>query len=175
MIDPITAHIWRNRALFLALCTFVIGWKMLPLDTSQGGLPPPDLLILLTLCWHLRQPAVVPLAVVVLVFGAADILFHKPLGLTTLFMVLTIRALRRRRADLLDLNFITEWAIMGGIIAAISLGERLALILIFADPVPLGLGLQHLAVTVLCYPLVVAISKFLLGLRKLRLADLDPA
>ncbi|WP_416915514.1 MAG: hypothetical protein ACMUJJ_00100 [Roseicyclus sp.] len=71
-------HVWAYRALFLGLCATVIAYKLLPLNLNDRGLPGPDLLLALTLAWLLRQPAVVPIGSILIVFLMADFLFQRP-------------------------------------------------------------------------------------------------
>jgi rod shape-determining protein MreD len=73
-------HIWTYRAIFLFTCAVLILGRLLPLGLGESGLPGPDLLLALTFAWLLRQPAVVPLASIVIVFLMADFLLQRPPG-----------------------------------------------------------------------------------------------
>lgn len=169
-----TRHVWSYRAIFLALCAALITMRLLPLGLGQSGLPGPDLLLALTFAWLLRQPAVVPLAAIVVVFLAADFLFQRPPGLWTALVVLASESLRRRRLQMTEFPFLVEWGAIAGAIAGIIVAERVILWMIFVDPPSLGLSLTHGIVTVAIYPLIVAVSKFVFGLRKLGPAELEP-
>lgn len=166
-------HIWSYRALFLALCASVISIKMLPLSGDNSALPGPDLLLALTLAWLLRQPAVVPLGAIILVFLLADFLFQRPPGLWTLLVVITSEALRRRRLTMTEFPFLLEWSAFTGAVLAMTLAERVLLWVLMIDPAPLGLSLAHAIVTAAIYPLIVGISKFLFGLRKIGAAEIE--
>lgn len=168
-----TRHVWSYRALFFALCASIICIKMMPLSLDNSGVPGPDLLLALTLAWLLRQPAVVPLGAIVLVFLLADFLFQRPPGLWTLLVIITSEALRRRRLMMTEFPFLLEWSAFGGAVFAMILAERVLLWILFVDPAPLGLSLAHAIVTAAIYPLVVAISKFLFGLRKIGPAEVE--
>ena len=148
--------------------------RLLPLGLDGGGLPGPDLLLAVTFAWLLRQPAVVPLASIVLVFLLADFLFQRPPGLWAALAVVASESLRRRRLQMTEFPFLVEWGAIAGAVAGMVLAERLILWILFADLPSLGLSLTQGIVTVLIYPVVVAVSKFLFGLRKLGPADLEP-
>ena len=167
-------HIWTYRVIFLVVCAVLILGRLLPLGLDGGGLPGPDLLLAVTFAWLLRQPAVVPLASIVLVFLLADFLFQRPPGLWTALAVVASESLRRRRLQMTEFPFLVEWGAIAGAVAGMVLAERLILWILFADLPSLGLSLTQGIVTVLIYPVVVAVSKFLFGLRKLGPADLEP-
>lgn len=167
-------HVWTFRALFVLLCLVLISLRLLPLGLGETGLPGPDLLLALTFAWLLRQPAIVPLAVIVGVFLLADFLFQRPPGLWTALAVVASESLRRRRLQMTEFPFLVEWGAIAGAVTFMVLAERVILWLIIVEPPPLGLSLTHGIVTVAIYPLVVAVSKFVFGLRKLGPADLEP-
>jgi rod shape-determining protein MreD len=174
MSAPLSArHLWGYRALFLALSAGVMISKMLPLSLGATGLPGPDLLLALTLAWLLRQPALVPLGSILVVFLLADFLFQRPPGLWTLLVVLASESLRRRRLTMTEFTFFLEWSAFTGAVFALILLERLVLWLLMVDLAPLGLSLAHAIVTAAIYPIVVAVSKFLFGLRKIGAAQAE--
>jgi rod shape-determining protein MreD len=76
-----TRHIWTYRGVFLLLCGVIILGRLLPLGLGTSGLPGPDLLLAFTFAWLLRQPAVVPVVSIVIVFLLADFLLQRPPGL----------------------------------------------------------------------------------------------
>lgn len=162
-----SGHIWTYRALFLALCMLVITFKLLPLGLNDQGVPGPDLLLALTLAWLLRQPAVVPVASIVAVFLLADLLFQRPPGLWTLLVLVVSESLRQRRLRMTEFPFLVEWSAFSGAVFVMIVLDRLVLWVLMVDLPPLGLALAHGIVTAAIYPLVVAISKFLFGLRKI--------
>jgi rod shape-determining protein MreD len=162
-----TQRLWSYRALFLALCAAVITIKMLPLSLDGAGVPGPDLLLALTLAWLLRQPAVVPITSILVVFLLADFLFQRPPGLWTVLVIVTSESLRRRRLKMTEFPFLLEWSAFAGAVFTLILLERLVLWVLMVDLAPLGLSLAHAIVTAAIYPVVVAVSKFLFGLRKI--------
>lgn len=175
MSAPTSArHIWTYRLVFLALCGTIIMARLLPLGLADSGLPGPDLLVALTFAWLIRQPAVVPILSILLVFLLADFLLQRPPGLWTLMVIVGSESLRRRRLQMTEFPFLVEWSAFGGTVLAMVLIERLILWVLFVDLAPLGLTLAHAIVTVAIYPLVVGVSKYIFGLRKLGPAELEP-
>lgn len=167
-------HIWTYRAIFVVLCSAILAFKMLPLDLDGGGIPGPDLLVLVTFAWLLRQPAVVPVISVVAVFLLADFLLQRPAGLWTLLAVIASESLRRRRLQMTEFPFLVEWTAVAGAVFGMIIAERLILWVLIVELPSLGLVLAHGIVTVALYPVVVALSKYLFGLRKLGPAELEP-
>ncbi|MGP1357783.1 rod shape-determining protein MreD [Roseicyclus sp.] len=175
MSSPISSrHIWTYRALFLVLCMVLITMRLLPLGLGESNLPGPDLILALTFAWLLRQPAVVPLGVIVAVFVMADFLFQRPPGLWTALAVVASESLRRRRLQMTEFPFLVEWGAIAGAVMGMVIAERLLLWMLFLDLPPLGLSLTHGIVTIAIYPVIVAVSKFVFGLRKLGPAELEP-
>ena len=172
MIDPVTRHIWTYRLIYLALSLVVMTYKLLPLGLGNIGLPAPDILLALTLAWILRQPAVVPMASIIVVFLLADFLFHRPPGLWTALVLLVSESLRTRRAPMTAFPFLFEWGAFALAVFGLLILNRVALWVLMVDQTTLGLTLAHGIVTVAIYPIVVAVSKFLIGLRKL--GPIDP-
>ncbi|MBF9035038.1 rod shape-determining protein MreD [Rhodobacterales bacterium HKCCE2091] len=166
-------HIWTYRALYLGLALVIITARLLPLNLGDSGLPAPDVLLALTLAWLLRQPAVVPIGSIVVVFLLADFLFQKPPGLFTCLVLLVTESVKSRRAQMTEVNFLVEWASVAGTVFTLLILERVALWVLFLSQDPLGLTLVHGLLTVAVYPLVVLVSHFLLGMRKLRPMDAE--
>ena len=166
-------HVWGYRALFLGLCAAVIAFKLLPLGLHDQGLPGPDLLLALTLAWLLRQPAVVPIGSILIVFLLADFLFQRPPGLWTLLVLLVSESLRQRRLTMTEFPFLVEWSAFAGAVFAMIVMERIILWVLMVDQSSLGLTLAHGIVTAAIYPIVVAVSKFLFGLRKIGPAEAE--
>jgi rod shape-determining protein MreD len=175
VIDPVTRHIWTYRLIYLALGLLVIAYKLMPLGLGESGIPAPDILLALTLAWLMRQPAVVPMGAIILLFLLADFLFQRPPGLWTLLVLVTSESLRRRRAHMTEFPFLVEWGAFAAAVFALLILNRVALWLLVVDQTTLGLTLAHGIVTVAVYPIVVAVSKFVFGLRKLGPIDSEAA
>lgn len=166
-------HVWSFRALFFALCLVVITMKLLPLNLAAGGIPGPDILVLLAFSWIVRQPALVPIGLLLVVFLLADFLFMRPPGLWTALVLIAGESLRRRRLTMTELPFLVEWGTVAVAIMGMVLLNRMILWMLLVDLDSLGLTLAHGIVTIAAYPIVVGISKFVLGLRKLGPTELE--
>ncbi len=166
-------HIWTFRAIFLALCMVIGTFQLLPLGLDDTGLPGPDLLLAVTLAWLLRQPAVVPIGSILVVFLLADFLFQRPPGLWTLMVIIVSESLRRRRLTMTEFPFLVEWSAFAGAVFTMLLLNRAVLWVLMVDLDPLGLTLAHGIVTVVIYPLVVLASKYIFGLRKIGPAEAE--
>ena len=166
-------RIWAYRGMYLGLGLGVIFFRILPLDTGTPGLPGPDIILAVTLAWVLRQPAAVPITAILFLFLLGDFLLQRPVGLWTLLTLLTVMALQSRRSTLAEAPFLVEMAIVSGVILAMIVAERVTLWVLLTDQPSLGLVLMEGLATIVIYPIVVFVSKFLLGMTKLPLVDLE--
>lgn len=173
MAEAIVTRRWRFRAIFLALAFAIIFVRLLPLDAGPGGLPGPDLIVLLAFAWVLRRPDYVPILLVAAVMLLTDVLFLRPLGLWAACVIVGLEFLRAREETSRDLPFLIEWFLVGGVIVMITLGNKLILA-VFAVPQPaLGLQLIQMIMTILSYPLIVLFSAKALGLKKMSPGAVD--
>jgi rod shape-determining protein MreD len=69
--------------------------------------------------------------------------------------------------------FVLELALMGGLMVAMVLANRMVLALVMVDQPPLGLELLRLLMTLAAYPFVVALSKLAFGLRRAAPGEVD--
>jgi rod shape-determining protein MreD len=173
MVDPITTRLWLFRGLFVAASLMIVFILLLPLDLSAGRLPGPDLLICLTYAWVLRRPNYVPVVLIAVVFLATDLLFMRPPGLLAGLVVMGSEFLRGRESASRELPFLLEWAMVGGVLIAITLANRLFLMIVMVDQPALGLVLLQFLTTLLAYPFVVITSRYGLGLRKIAPGEVD--
>lgn len=168
-----TVQIWGYRGLFLAICAIVITVKLLPLDVDGDSLPGPDLLLAITFAWLARHPAVVPLGLIVVVFLAADFLLQRPPGLWTALIVLATEVIRRRRMGMLDVSFVFEWTAFALTVVALMILYRIGHWLLVIDPPDFGLGFLHGLVTILVYPVVFAISHYMLRVPRIAAVEME--
>lgn len=167
-------HIVSYRLIFGLLAILIIGYELLPLGLAETRLPAPDWLLVLTLAWLLRQPGIISIGVIVAVFLLADFLLQRPPGLMTAAVLVVSEWLRSRRTALTEVNFLVEWGSVAAAVLGILILQRFVLWLIVAPQVSLGLSLIQALATILAYPLVVLISHYIFGVRKLPLADAEP-
>lgn len=167
MIDPLTLRRIGYVVLFLVLSGVVVFIRLLPLGGMGGGLMPPDLIVCLGFAWVLRRPDFVP----VLLFAAAllltDLMFLRPPGVWTAFAVVGLEFLRARAGLLRDQSFLVEWATVAAVLAAMMLAERVLLSVFLVGQAGFGLSVMAFLANALAYPLVVAVSVWVLRVRRL--------
>ncbi len=173
MIDPLTFRRWFYRLLLVLLAAGITFIRMLPLSTLPAALPGPDLLLALVFAWVLRRPEYVPAALVALIFFLTDMLMQAPPGLRAGLVVMGLEFLRVRASGAQDRSFLMEWGLVAMVMAAILLGERLVLAVFLVEQVSFGKEVLRLLMSVALYPLVVAVSVFVLGVRRVMPGEAD--
>lgn len=161
-----TSRLWLMRAAFLGLALLIMFFHLLPLDTVPRRWAPPDLLIAFTFAWCLRRPDFVPALAIALIMLMADLMLQRPPGLLAMLMVLGCEYLKNQTAGLRGASFLGEWAAVGIVLVGITVLNRLILIIVAVQPAPLGLSLIQMVLTIAVYPVVVAITQSLMGVRK---------
>ena len=159
-------RVWTMRAVYLALALIIILGHLVPVDTTPRSWAPADLLVAMTFAWTLRRPDFVPAISVAVALLTADLLLQRPPGLGALLVVLGCEYLKIRSDSLRDAGFAGEWAVVSLVLVTLTMGDRLALMIVAADQPPLPLSLSRLVLTVAVYPLVVLASQGLFGVRK---------
>jgi rod shape-determining protein MreD len=168
MAERPALHLWLMRAVFAALCLAIIFWRILPLSTVPHGWAGPDLIVALSFAWVLRRPEYAPALLIAAIVLLADLMFQRPPGLWAALVVLGCEALKSRAPGLRDRAFGAEWLTVAMVVGSIILAYRLTLAVLMVPQAPLGLSLMQMAMTVLCYPLVVMASALLVGVRKVK-------
>ncbi len=165
MVELPQARVWLYRFVFLGICGLVMFFHLLPLKTAPGAWPGPDLLQAFTYAFVLRRPEYVPLLLVASVMFIADMLLLRPPGLQAALVVIAAEFLRQRHHLMRDLPFPAEWGIAAAMLVAVALAQRLILVIFLVPRPPLGPSLIQLAITIAVYPLVVLITRHILGVR----------
>lgn len=173
MADTSLSRLWIMRVLFALLALGVIFFQLLPLETTPRRWAGPDLVMALAFCWVLRRPEYVPLSLVAVLLLLSDLLLGRPPGLWAALTLIAFDYLGNRAPRLRDMPFLVEWVTVTLAMTAVMLGYRLVLAVFLVEDGPLGMMLIRLAATVLCYPLVVAFSRFGLRLRKAALGEVN--
>jgi len=173
MADPVARHRWSFQVLFAALALGVIFFQVLPFRIGTPRWPGPDILTLLAFAWVLRRPDYVPVVLVVGVTLFTDILFMRPLGLWSALVLLGFEFLRRRQPFSRDLPFLVEWVMVAGVLLAMTVTNALVLAIFLVQQPVLTLTFLQLITSILSYPVVVAISRFALGVRKIAPGEVD--
>ncbi|MCC5971863.1 MAG: rod shape-determining protein MreD [Pararhodobacter sp.] len=162
---------------FLALYLLIVGsslfFRLLPLDLTGTGWPGPDLLLCLTMGWLLRRPVHLPAPVIGVVFLVEDLITLRPPGLWALLVLGGTEFLRRRQSVVREINLGLEWAMVAGVMVAMTLANRLVLAIVMVPQPALDLSLLKLAFTVAAYPVVVLVLHFVLRVRKPATGEVD--
>ncbi|MBA3910826.1 MAG: rod shape-determining protein MreD [Rhodobacter sp.] len=164
---------WLYRALFLALALVLLFLRLLPLGHEPGGLPGPDLLISIILAWVVRRPDFLPMPMILIVILAEDLILMRPPGLWTAIVVLTTEFLRSRIALTRELNFVAEWMLIAGAMLGMMLAYRVVLAVAFVPQPAFGFAIVQFLWSIALYPLVVALSRLVLDLRKPATGEVD--
>ena len=173
MAETPAAQIWTGRLTYLGLAAVILFAQLIPLDEVPSRWAGPDVLLVLTLVFLVRRPDFVPFLSIFAVFLLADLLLQRPPGLWSLLALLGSENLKARGRSLRDANFVAEWITVGLIIIAITFAYRIVLALVLIEVPGLTLSLSELAATILAYPVVVAVTHFLMGVRKAAAGELD--
>ena len=173
MIDVAPSSKWAYRSLFLLLVILIVFVRLIPLQTTPALWPMPDLLICIVFAWVLRRPDYVPILLIAAVVLTLDFLFIRPPGLMAALVVLGAEFLRARIRTVRELPFSLEWGMVAGVIMGIMVANRAILIAVMSPRPPLGLSLLQLIATLAAYPLVVAFSRYALGIRKISPGEVD--
>ncbi len=160
------------RMALLALAGLLaIALEAAPLGLGTDAIASPDLLFCVVAHWALRAPAAAAPLLVFALGLARDLLTDLPVGLGALALVLAAEWLKTRRGPLSRQPFALEWLSVAVAAAAMVAALWLAVALSLAQPPYLTPLAQHLAATVLVYPLVVAVSAWVLRVREAREAQ----
>ena len=173
MAERLNSNRLAHIGFFLFLSAAVFFVQLLPLPDSAGGVPGPDVLLLLACCWGLRRPDLIPTPVIAAVFLLADVLFMRPLGLWSGLIVIAFEVLRSRSTAWRELNFLLEWAMVAGVIVGVFFANAAMLTVFMVDQPGLGLTLLRLIATIAFYPVVAFILMQTIGLYKLAPGAVD--
>ena len=173
MAEGVPSTVWAYRALFAVLALALLFLRLLPLGSAAGSWPGPDLLMCLTFAWVLRRPDYVPIALIAMVVLLEDLMLMRPPGLWAALMVLGAEFLRNRTALSRELSFVVEWVLVAGVMAAVVMGNRLVLAVTMLDQASLGQTIIQLVASILCYPVVVFLSRLAFGVRKPAAGEID--
>ncbi len=173
MSDVSPSSKWAYRFLFVLLVVLIVFVRLIPLQTTPSVWAMPDLLMCIIFAWVLRRPDYVPTLLIAGVVLTLDFLFMRPPGLMAGLVVLGAEFLRARIHTVRELPFSLEWGMVASVITGIMIANRVILIVVMSPRPPLGLSLFQLFVTLAAYPLVVAFSRYGLGIRKFSPGETD--
>ena len=158
--------LWGMRLTFASIVCIILFFHLLPLETTPNQWVGPDLLLSFACAWSLRRPEYVPSAALAVLFLLADLLLFRPPGLWAMIALLGCEQLKSRSRSLRDSSFASEWFAVCIMLTLVAVSYRAALTITFIEPPSFGLSVFELVITMLSYPLVVAVSHSLLGVRK---------
>lgn len=173
MSDAAPTKLWVMQATYVALSLTVIFFQLLPLETIPRRWTGPDVLVLIGFAWALRRPDFLPAYLVAFVALMADLMFQRPPGLMAAILVIATETLKRRSRLLRDQGFAVEWLTVASALLAVMLSYRLILSIMVVPHPPLGLTLIQLVMSVMCYPLIAALSHYLFGVRRVAPGEVD--
>lgn len=193
MVDPITWRRFQYRTLFVVVSALVIFGQLLPLNTEPAvvqlidpvngqiieegssylSLPGPDWLFCLTAAFLMRRPRWAPVALIVFVHLMADVLYLRPLGLWPAISLVAYEFLRRQTNASNEVSLLLEVALVVGSFTAAVFANALVQ-LVFAVPQPgFGATLLHILTTAIAYPFVIAVTHFILRVKRASVRELD--
>ncbi|WP_299859329.1 rod shape-determining protein MreD [Roseobacter sp. MH60115] len=167
------ARLWSMRIAFAFLVCVILFFHLLPLETTPRRWVGPDLLLGFACAWSLRRPEFVPTLALAGLFLLADLLLQRPPGLWALLALLGCESLKQRARSLRDTGFPGEWLAVCAVVIMITVAYRAGLMITLVDLPPFGLTVFEAIMTILFYPLVVAITHGFMGVRKATPGDVD--
>lgn len=166
-------RLWLMRAAFGLLALTIVFFHLLPLDTQTSRWAGPNLILGFACAWSVRRPDYVPALSLALVLLLSDFLLQRPPGLLALLALAGCENLKSRGRSLRDASFAVEWLTVTVVITFVFVANRVVLALVLVDVPSLPLTLSELGTTLLFYPLIVAATHWLMGVRKVAPGDLD--
>ena len=160
-------------SLGFVLCMgLILFFRLLPLP-GRAAWPGPDIAMCLTFIWVLRRPDQLPVLLIAAVFLIEDILLLRPPGLWAVFMLMGTEAARSREGRWRDQPFVLEWLRVAVVMGAMVVGYRFVQFLFMLQVPALGQVLLQYIATVMAYPFVALMARWLIGLRRISHAEAE--
>jgi len=190
MIDAASREVWLHRALFVAIALGLLFWRLLPLPSPMmadcGGsaawcrftvwlmrMPGPDLLLCVIFAWMMRRPDYLPVILIAAVVLLEDMILMRPPGLWSAIVLIASEFVRVRVALTRELNFGVEWLLVAGLMLAMLVIYRLAFAMVMVPQAGFGFAMLQVVWSVIFYPLVVFLSRYVLDLHKPAMGEID--
>lgn len=190
MIDGATRDVWLHRIVFVALALVFLFFRLLPMGGTQPGacgaedgwcraavwlsqMPGPDLLLCIIFAWTMRRPDYLPTILIAAVVLTEDIVLLRPPGLWTALVVIASEFIRSRVALTRELNFGVEWLLISAMMVAMLILYRISFGIVLLPQPPFGFALMQVVWSILCYPVVVFLSRVVLHLYKPAMGEVD--
>lgn len=127
MIRAWIGSLWLHRLVFLGVALVLTILRLMPLSTTAGHLPGPDILLCLIFAWMVRRPEYLPALMIAAVVLTEDMLLMRPPGLWTALVLLGAEFIRSRSALTRELSFGVEWLLVAGVMVGVFLANRLVM------------------------------------------------
>ena len=173
MVERILGPVLGHRLLFVALFVVLLFLRLLPMPSTAGDWPGPDILLCLVFAWTLRRPDYLPFWLVALVVLAEDLVLMRPPGLWAALVVAGSEFFRARAGLARELAFGMEWLLVAAIMVALFVTYYLVQSLVLVAQAPFGFTLIQLIASVVFYPAAVVLSRLGFGLRKPATGEVD--
>ncbi len=190
MVDPAAREVWLHRALFVAIALLLLFWRLLPLPMAMmsdcaetagwcrftvwlNRTPGPDFLLCIIFAWTMRRPDYLPALLIAAVVLLEDMLLDRPPGLWTALVLLASEFVRGRVALTRELNFGVEWLLVSGLMVAMLLVYRMVFAMAMMPQTGFGFAMIQVVWSVMCYPVVVFLSRYVLDLHKPAMGEVD--
>ncbi len=189
MIDGATREVWAHRILLVVLALVFLFSRLLPLGEVIAPcgpeatgcrlmawfshMPGPDLLLCIIFAWTMRRPDYLPVLLIAAVVLLEDLIMLRPPGLWTGLVVLVSEIIRSRVALTRELNFGVEWLLVSAMMVVMLIVYRMAFGLVLLPQPPFGFAMVQVIWSILCYPLVVFLSRVVLDLYKPGMGEVD--
>jgi rod shape-determining protein MreD len=174
MAERSATRLWGMRMVFVLLAFVILFAHLLPLRALPPGVAGPDLLVAFAFAWVMRRPDFAPPLLIAAVMLMADLLLQRPPGLWAALVLLASEWLKGQDRRVRENTFVAEWVTVGLALAAITLLYRLVLGALIVAPGPLFLAVMQFAMTMAAYPVAVALSVLLFGVRRAAHGEFDP-
>ncbi|MEL6451267.1 MAG: rod shape-determining protein MreD [Pseudomonadota bacterium] len=166
MSENTPSRLWVMRTAFVALVVAILFFHLLPLQTATGGLIWPDLVLTFAMAWSVRRPEYVPPVLLAGVFLMADLLLQRPPGLWAALALIACEQVKAQSRSLRDATLVAEMMSVAAWIVGVGVAYQVVQAILLVQAPPLGLAAVQIVVTLLTYPLVVAVTHALMGVRK---------
>lgn len=166
MSEHAPSRLWTMRIGFALLVLTILFFHLLPLQTAAEGLIWPDLVLCFALAWSVRRPEYVPALLLAAMFLLSDLLLQRPPGLWAVLALVACEQVKAQSRGLRDATLFAEIVSVAMWIVGITLAYRVIHAVLLIDAPALGPLLIQVIATVIAYPLVVAVTHGVLGVRK---------
>ncbi len=173
MIDEATQSVWLHRLLFVAIALGLLFVRLLPLGSTAGDLPGPDILLCIVFAWTMRRPDYLPAILIAVIVLLEDMILMRPPGLWTALVILASEFVRARVALTRELSFGVEWLLVAGLMVGVLLSYRIAFAIVMLPQPGFGFAMVQVFWSIVFYPAVVAVSRFVLDLHKPAMGEID--